>query len=253
MLKDKMHANIDTKCELNVEKEKAILYLYGAVVSDSFFNNKNYITTEKVQAFLEEAKAEKKELEIHLNSPGGEVFAGVAIYNMIKSYEYKTVTIIDGIAASIASVIAMAGDEVIMGEGSVLMIHNPYTLAVGNSQELRKTAEDLDTITESIKGIYKNRFKGTDAELQALLDAETFLSADDAITLKFADRKAEKITKKESGNESAKASAEENAKINAKTDAKTEEIKKSIIEKYQNKIAKNNLKNELKHFKKHIK
>lgn len=121
-------------------------------------------------------------INLHVNSPGGSVFEGIAIYNMLKRHKAKVNVYVDALAASIASVIAMAGDTIYMPKNSMLMIHNPWTWTEGNATELRKAADDLDRIGNSSKQTYLQKAgeKLTDEKLQEMLDAETWLSADEA-------------------------------------------------------------------------
>ncbi|WP_257131268.1 head maturation protease, ClpP-related [Bacillus wiedmannii] len=129
-----------------------------------------------------DALGEVSTLNLHVNSPGGSVFEGIAIYNMLKRHKAKVNVYIDALAASIASVIAMAGDTIYMPKNSMLMIHNPWTWTEGNAAELRKAADDLDRIGNSSKQTYLQKVgdKLTDEKLQEMLDAETWLSADEA-------------------------------------------------------------------------
>lgn len=121
-------------------------------------------------------------INLYVNSPGGSVFEGVAIHNMLKRHKAKVNVYIDALAASIASVIAMAGDTIFMPKNSMMMIHNPWTFAMGNAAELRKVADDLDRIAVSAIQSYlaKTGDKITEDKLKELLDAETWLSADEA-------------------------------------------------------------------------
>ncbi|MCU7674946.1 Clp protease ClpP [Bacillus thuringiensis] len=121
-------------------------------------------------------------INLHVNSPGGSVFEGIAIYNMLKRHKAKVNVYVDALAASIASVIAMAGDTIYMPKNSMLMIHNPWTWTEGNATELRKAADDLDRIGNSSKQTYLQKAgeKLTDEKLQEMLNAETWLSADEA-------------------------------------------------------------------------
>lgn len=121
-------------------------------------------------------------INLYINSPGGSVFEGVAIHNMLKRHKAKVNVYIDALAASIASVIAMAGDTIFMPKNSMMMIHNPWTFAMGNAAELRKVADDLDRIAVSAIQSYlaKTGDKITEDKLKELLDAETWLSADEA-------------------------------------------------------------------------
>ena len=121
-------------------------------------------------------------INLYVNSPGGSVFEGIAIHNMLKRHKAKVTAYVDALAASIASVIIMGADEIIMYENSMLMIHNPWTFAIGNAVELRKQADDLDRIGESAIQSYLSKAgdKLTDEKLREMLDAETWLSSDEA-------------------------------------------------------------------------
>ena len=126
------------------------------------------------------------DLTVRINSYGGDVFEGHAIYNLIKGYEGKTTTIIDGIAASAASVIAMAGDEVVMPINGMIMIHDPWTFAMGDSRDMTKTAEILDQIKQTIVNVYKDKTGLDDGELSQMMSAETWMDVDQACELGFA-------------------------------------------------------------------
>lgn len=130
-------------------------------------------------------------IDVYINSYGGEVAEGLAIYNALKRHKAKIRTHVDGFACSIASVIFMAGDERIMPSASCLMIHNPWTRAVGNAQELRKQAEDLDTIGECSVNAYMEHINISKEELKELLDNEKWLSPDEAVEMGFATAKEE--------------------------------------------------------------
>lgn len=157
------------------------LYFYGDIVSSwwgAWDDTDQY--PESVKDFLNEAKG--KNLNIHINSGGGSVFAGITIYNMIKNHVgYKTV-FIDGVAASIASVIALAGDKVIMNTGSSFMIHKPSSGICGNADDMRKCADALDTIQACIMQVYKENIKdGIDInEIETMVNSETWLTGEDA-------------------------------------------------------------------------
>lgn len=136
-----------------------------------------------------------KTINLHINSPGGDVFEGVAIYNMLKQNKADIHVYIDGLAASIASVIAMAGDTITMPENSMLMIHNPWTIAQGNSKELRKVADDMDKMGESIKTSYlsKSNSKLDVDTLTKLMDDETWLTAKESVEYGLADEVLEPV------------------------------------------------------------
>lgn len=159
----------------------ADLYFYGDIVSDwwgAWADSDQY--PEAIRDFLKEQ--EGKNLNIYINSGGGSVFAGIAIYNMLKRHSgYKTVYV-DGMAASIASVIALAGDRVIIPSNAFLMIHKPYAACIGNAEECRKLAADLDAIETGILNIYKEHLAdGVDiADIQKMVAEETWLNGEEA-------------------------------------------------------------------------
>ena len=146
------------------------------------------------QSFVEEIKEyEGKELAIHINSLGGEVFDGMAIYSIIQRRKAKTTVYIEGIAASIASVIALAADEVIMSENSLLMIHNAWGGTQGDASEMRKQADVLDKITNEIAEIYVKKTKRPYNEIIEMMAEETWLTAEEAVALGFVDSISEPI------------------------------------------------------------
>lgn len=167
----------------NQTDDSADLFFYGDIVSSwwgAWDDTDQY--PEVVKSFLDGVKG--KNLNIHINSGGGSVFAGITIYNMIKNHNgFKTVYV-DGLAASIASVIALAGDRVIMRTGSSYMIHKPMfsTWGMYNANELRKMAVDLDSIESCIMQVYKENIKdGVDIKtIEDMLNAETWMSSDEA-------------------------------------------------------------------------
>ncbi|MFD2385013.1 head maturation protease, ClpP-related [Paenibacillus xanthanilyticus] len=133
------------------------------------------------------------DITVRINSPGGSVFAGLAIYQYLKDHSAKVTVRVDGLAASAASIIAMAGDNIIMGTGAMIMIHNPWTIAMGEAKDFRETADVLDKIAESLISVYQERTGKEGDELKAMLDASTWLTADDAITKGFADEVDRKL------------------------------------------------------------
>lgn len=127
-------------------------------------------------------------IHLRINSPGGDVADGLTIYNYLRNHAAKITVTVEGIAASIASVIAMAGDEIIMGVGTTMMVHNPWTWASGNASAFRKVADDLDVITSGLLDAYALKTGKTHDELKVLLDSETYLTAQEAVEFGFADR-----------------------------------------------------------------
>jgi ATP-dependent Clp endopeptidase proteolytic subunit ClpP len=142
------------------------------------------------KAFLDELKAlgPVAELTVRINSPGGSVFDGVAIYNTLKRHDAAITVQVDGIAASVASMIAMAGDEVVMPENAMLMLHDPSGLVMGTASDMRAMAEALDRMKAGMVAAYRDKSGRNDAEIEALMQAETWLSADEAVALGLADR-----------------------------------------------------------------
>ena len=157
------------------------LYFYGDIV-DSWWGAWDDMDQypESIKSFLDEAKG--KDINIYINSGGGSVFAGMAIYNMLKRHKgYKTVYV-DGLAGSIASVIALAGDKVIIPSNAYMMIHKPWCGLHGNSTELREMADTLDKIEEGILNVYnENLAENADIEvIKVMVNAETWLTGDEA-------------------------------------------------------------------------
>jgi ATP-dependent Clp endopeptidase proteolytic subunit ClpP len=142
-------------------------------------------TVESVKSELKKAKGE--DVELRINSPGGYVFDGIAIFNAIKDYKGKVTAIIDGLAASMASYIPLAADEIIVRENSVYMIHNAWAFAAGDHNDLRKSADRLEKLTGLlIKGYVAKTGKSTE-EIEAMLNEETFLYGDEIVDLGFGD------------------------------------------------------------------
>lgn len=166
----------------NITSDSADIYFYGDIVNSAWDKWTEADTApEDVLAILEQAK-DKANLNIYVNSGGGSVFAGIAIFNILKRFQgFKTVYV-DGLAASIASVIAMVGDKIVIPSNAFLMIHKPWNMAVGNSNDFRKTAEDLDRIEAGIMNIYAEKLKeGVDiATIQQMVNDETWLDGNSA-------------------------------------------------------------------------
>ena len=139
------------------------------------------------------SRAGNQDVTVNINSPGGDFFVGVAIYNMLVAHPAKVTIKIMGYAASAASIIAMAGDEVQMGVGSFLMIHNAWLVASGNRHDLRAVADSLEPFDRSMVGIYEARTGLSEQEIAKMMDAETWLDVQTAIDFGFADSAAEAV------------------------------------------------------------
>lgn len=171
------------------------LYIYSTVESDSWWKESETSAKHFRDALAQHPNA--KEIKVYINSLGGSVMEGIAIYNQLKRHAAKKTVYIDGFACSIASVIAMAGDTVIMPKNTVMMIHNAWTIAMGNAAELRKAADDLDIINQASRQAYLDKSGGkiTEEKLTELLDAETYLTAEQCIAYGFADTFADDAPK----------------------------------------------------------
>ena len=173
------------------------LYIYGDVEGDYYdwWTGQTIESETSADHFRDELGKypDAREIEIFINSYGGEVFEGTAIYNQLRRHPAHKTVRIDGFACSIASVIAMAGDEVIMPRNTLMMIHNMWMGAVGNAAQLRKAADDLDVINDAGRQAYLQKAgnKLDEAELIAMMDAETWLTAEDCVRLGLADKFAE--------------------------------------------------------------
>ena len=173
------------------------LYIYGDVEGNywDWWTGQEIESDTSAEHFRQELAQYPNagEIEIYINSYGGEVFEGTAIYNQLKRHPAHKTVYIDGFACSIASVIAMAGDEIVMPRNTLMMIHNMWMGAVGNAAALRKAADDLDVINAAGRQAYllKAGDKLTEEKLTELMDAETWLTAQDCIDLGLADRFAD--------------------------------------------------------------
>ncbi|MFD2671821.1 head maturation protease, ClpP-related [Marinicrinis sediminis] len=165
----------------NSTENQADLYFYGDIVGDEWSKWADTDTApDDVLRALDQIG--NKKLNIYINSAGGSVFAGLAIYNILKRHKGKKTVYIDGLAASIASVIAMAGDKIVIPSNAFLMIHKPWNGVVGNANDLRKMADDLDRIEEGIMNVYADKLnEGVDIEtIREMVNTETWLNGSEA-------------------------------------------------------------------------
>ena len=162
--------------------EERVLELSGTIAEDSWFDDD--VTP---QLFKDELNSGTGDITVWINSPGGDCVAAAQIYNMLSNYKGKVTVKIDGIAASAASVIAMAGDTVLVSPVSMLMIHNPATIAWGDHAEMQKAMDMLAEVKESIINAYVLKTGLSRPKLSHLMDAETWMDANKAVELGFAD------------------------------------------------------------------
>ena len=165
------------------EGEPAVLVLNGEISDETWFGDE--VTPKLFKDDLDKCQGD---ISVWINSPGGDVFAAAQIYNMLMDYPHNVTIKIDGLAASDASVIAMAGTEVQMSPVAMMMIHNPMTVAIGDSAEMQRAIGMLDEVKESIMNAYEIKTGLTRAKISHLMDAESWFNAKKAVELGFADK-----------------------------------------------------------------
>lgn len=167
----------------NESDESRTLFLNGEISDETWYGDE--VTP---QMFKEELQDGEGDITVWINSPGGDVFAAAQIYNMLMDYKGNVTVKIDGLAASAASVIAMAGTEVQMSPVAMMMIHNPATIAIGDSSEMKKAIDMLDEVKESIMNAYEIKTGLSRSRISHLMDAESWFNAKKAVELGFADK-----------------------------------------------------------------
>ncbi len=173
------------KNEADEEKgvlESRTLFLNGEISDETWFGDE---VTPKL--FKSELESGDGDITVWINSPGGDVFAAAQIYNMLMDYPHNVTVKIDGLAASAASVIAMAGTEVLMSPVAMMMIHNPATVAIGDAGEMKKAIDMLAEVKESIMNAYEIKTGLSRPRISHLMDAESWFNATKAVELGFAD------------------------------------------------------------------
>ena len=164
------------------ESVERVLFLNGTIAEESWYDDE--VTP---ALFKEELMAGSGDITVWINSPGGDCVAAAQIYNMLMDYKGNVTVKIDGIAASAASVIAMAGTQVLISPVGMLMIHNPATIAWGDSGEMQKAIEMLESVKDSIINAYEIKTGLSRTKLSHMMDAETWMDAGKAVELGFAD------------------------------------------------------------------
>lgn len=159
------------------------LYLEGVIAQDSWWDDEV-----SPKQFREQLDAHPGNITVRINSPGGDAFAGVQIYNMLKDREGDVNILVDGLAASAASVVAMAGDKITMNTGSMMMIHKASTMAWGNEEEIKEVIEMLQKVDDNLVSIYVARTSKSEEEVKELLEGQgTWMTAEEAVEYGFAD------------------------------------------------------------------
>ena len=168
--------------ETQEESLERTLFLNGQIADQSWFDDEV-----SPQMFKDELVSGKGDITVWINSPGGDCVAASQIYNMLRDYKGNVTVKIDGIAASAASVIAMAGDKVLMSPVAMLMVHNPSTVAFGEKVDMEKAIAMLDEVKESIINAYEIKTSLSRTKIAHMMDAETWMDANKAMQLGFAD------------------------------------------------------------------
>ena len=174
--------NWKVKAATETAPEERTLFLNGTIAEDSWYDDD--VTP---QLFKDELMSGSGNITVWINSPGGDCVAAAQIYNMLMDYPHDVTVKIDGIAASAASVIAMAGTKVLMSPVSTMMIHNPATVAWGDAGEMEKAIAMLESVKDSIINAYEIKSGLSRAKLSHLMDSETWMDANKAVELGFAD------------------------------------------------------------------
>ncbi|MCQ3816704.1 head maturation protease, ClpP-related [Staphylococcus xylosus] len=172
-----------------VQDDKVILTLGGPVAEASIFADETINSTD-IANVLDDVG---KDVVIRLNSPGGDVFQGIEIHNYLKNHPSNITVEVTALAASAASIIAMAADSIVMEKGASIMIHEAATLAIGNKADIKKTLNALETIDESIVDIYQEKTNLDRDEISQMMGEETWFTAKDAVDKGFADKTKEKV------------------------------------------------------------
>lgn len=201
MKKDKTRAKMLVRAKQNA-KNVYQLFIYDEVTDEGSFNwaTWEYIdSTTSADYFREQLASipDNATIELFINSHGGYVDEGTAIYNQLKRHKAYKVGYVDGVAYSVAALILMACDHIVVGLGTTVLVHNMWTVAVGNAEDLRKVADDLDKMMESNRQVFMQRFKGSEDELIALMTEERPLTPNECLELGFCDELGEVVEHKD--------------------------------------------------------
>ena len=188
--------------QIEKKGQEAAIYIYGDIVSEPWKWYESDVTSYEIVKEIEGLDVDV--INCYINSFGGEVAEGLAIYNALKRHKAKVRTYCDGFACSVASVVFMAGDERIMSASSMLMIHNAWMWAAGDANELRKQAGDLEKINEASNNAYLEHINISKELLQEMLDKETWLTAQEALDMGFCTTVVNDPAGKKAANQSAR-------------------------------------------------
>lgn len=212
----------------NVEKKIAEIYIYGDITSWEWLESD--VSSYTLSKELSELAEDITEIHVYINSYGGEVGEGIAIYNMLKRHNAKVITYVDSFACSIATVIFAAGAERVVYNTSLGFYHNAWTHTAGNANALRKEADDLEKITQASINAYMGCVSITEEELKTILDGETWLSADEMISMGFATKLA-KIEESDKASQSVRKNFLQKIFLNKEEKMTKEEVNNIILQK----------------------
>lgn len=220
----------------DAENKTAEIYIYGDITSWPWIESD--VSSYTLSKELQELDEDIESINIYINSYGGEVSEGLAIYNALKRHKAKVTTIVDGFACSIASVIFAAGDERVMNDTSLLMIHNAWTYAAGDSKDLKKQAEDLEKITQASINAYMQIVNIEEDELKEMMDNDTWLNGKEALEMGFATELAE-VEEKQVATQGVRNSLmqkvfEKKSTVSVKIDS--EEIVQKVIKEFEKRL-----------------
>ncbi len=188
MTKKQKQQNSFFQMKASADGKSADVFIYGEITKWAW-EELGEVSSITFKSELDSLGNEVETVNLYINSPGGSVFEGLAIGNMLKRHKARVIAHVDALAASIASVIAMFADEIRMASNSLMMIHNAWTWASGNAEQLRKAADDIERINESVIQSYLDKAgdKLNNDTLKSLLDSETWLSAEEAFNYGLCD------------------------------------------------------------------
>lgn len=219
----------------NKSAKQAEIVLYAGI-GDDFWGDGSMVSAKQFSDEMKKIDSSVEEIVLRINSPGGDVFQGMTIFNRLKQHKAKKKVYIDGLAASIASIIALAGDEIYIGDGAMYMVHLPWTFAWGNRKDLDSTINLLSDIEEQMVSIYSKKSGLGRAEVKALLEAETWMDADMAIEKGFVTAKVEDSIPIAASVMESKWFARAPRKYRSETDA-VNSAKSELVKKIQSRIA----------------
>ena len=180
---NEMAAEIKHNFKAEVSGDTTEITIYGDIGESWWYES---ISANDIKEALKNVTTET--VTVRLNSPGGDAFDGITIYNQLKNHDAKVIIYVDGLAASAASVIAMAADELIMNTGSMLMIHEASTFAWGTKTDIKKTLNALEGLDKSLADIYMTRYQGERSEIDTMIQNETWFTASEAVEVGLADK-----------------------------------------------------------------